>query len=87
MAERIRRAGYGIVHRVIYFLVQHLALVIRTGSIVHNMHQAYERLNLGSRRFGTFISGPSKIADIEQSLVIGAHGARSLHVFLVDSLE
>ena len=77
----------GIEHRVIYFLVQHLALVIRTGSIVHNMHQAYERLNLGSRRFGTFISGPSKTADIEQSLVIGAHGARSLLVFRVDSLE
>lgn len=32
---------------------------------------------------GVFIAGPSKNADIEQSLVIGAHGARSLLVFLL----
>jgi L-lactate dehydrogenase complex protein LldG len=34
--------------------------------------------------FGTFIAGPSKTADIEQSLVLGAHGPRSLIVFLLD---
>ena len=33
--------------------------------------------------FGTFIAGPSKTADIEQALVIGAHGARSCTLFLV----
>ena len=34
--------------------------------------------------FGTFISGPSKTADIEQSLVLGAHGPKSMTVFLVE---
>ena len=34
--------------------------------------------------FATFIAGPSKTADIEQSLVLGAHGPRSLTVFLLD---
>jgi L-lactate dehydrogenase complex protein LldG len=34
--------------------------------------------------FATFIAGPSKTADIEQSLVLGAHGPRSLIVFLID---
>jgi L-lactate dehydrogenase complex protein LldG len=33
--------------------------------------------------FGVFLAGPSKTADIEQSLVLGAHGARGLVVFLV----
>jgi L-lactate dehydrogenase complex protein LldG len=34
--------------------------------------------------FATFIAGPSKTADIEQSLVLGAHGPASLTVFLID---
>ena len=70
-------------HRVLYFLTQHLVLVLSADQIVDNMHQAYERLQFTEPRFGLFLSGPSKTADIEQSLVIGAHGARSLTVFLV----
>lgn len=78
----------GLRHRAIYFIVQHLVLVIPRREIVDNMYAAYRRLNLGARRsddrtFGAFIAGPSKTADIEQSLVIGAHGPRSLTVFLV----
>lgn len=71
-------------HRVLHFIAQHLALVVPASNVVNNMHQAYEQLSFDSRRFGTFISGPSKTADIEQSLVIGAHGPRSHVVFLVD---
>lgn len=71
-------------HRVLHFIAQHLALVVPAKNVVNNMHEAYKRLSFESRRFGTFISGPSKTADIEQSLVIGAHGPRSHIVFLVD---
>lgn len=70
-------------HRAILFIVQHLFLVIRERDLVHNMHQAYERLSFNERNFGVFISGPSKTADIEQSLVIGAHGPRSMTVFVI----
>ena len=73
----------GLPHRVIYFIVQHLALVIPADQIVDNMHQAYERLTFERAEFGAFIAGPSKTADIEQSLVIGAHGPRSLTVICI----
>lgn len=72
--------------RVLFFLSQHLVLVVSKSAIVSNMHDAYERLRPADRNFGTFISGPSKTADIEQSLVKGAHGARTLKVFLVEDL-
>ncbi len=72
----------GVKHRAIFFIAQHLALVVSARNIVHNMHEAYQRLSFDSPGFGAFISGPSKTADIEQSLVVGAHGPRSLTVFV-----
>jgi L-lactate dehydrogenase complex protein LldG len=80
-------SGRGVRHRVLYFLTQHLALVVPAGRIVSNMHEAYDAVEIGTAPFGTWLSGPSKTADIEQSLVIGAHGARSQVVILVDELE
>ncbi|MEY4275355.1 MAG: hypothetical protein RL638_2303 [Bacteroidota bacterium] len=67
-------------HRVAPFICQHL--VIHVQKIVPNMHAAYEELTHQTSGFGLFLAGPSKTADIEQSLVIGAHGARSLTVVI-----
>ena len=58
------------------------------------MHQAYEWLNTrgsgiknqaetSKYGFGSFISGPSKTADIEQALVYGAQAAKDVTVVLV----
>jgi L-lactate dehydrogenase complex protein LldG len=89
-----------MIHRALPFITQHLALVIEGKNIVANMHEAYDRIaalesdvvngkifpagGSGGYGFGTFIAGPSKTADIEQSLVLGAHGPRSMTVFLLD---
>ena len=69
--------------RVIPFITQHLAIILNAKDIVTTMHQAYAQLADTQYGYGCFIAGPSKTADIEQSLVIGAHGARSLTVFLM----
>lgn len=64
------------------YLAQHLVLVVDRREMVPNMHAAYARIDIAAEGFGAFIAGPSKTADIEQSLVIGAHGPRSLTVLL-----
>ncbi|KGO93605.1 LutC/YkgG family protein [Flavobacterium subsaxonicum] len=69
-------------HRVLPFITQHLILIIKESSIVASLQQAYSMINNQDYGYGVFISGPSKTADIEQSLVIGAHGSRSLDVFI-----
>jgi L-lactate dehydrogenase complex protein LldG len=70
-------------HRVVFFITQFLALVVRRETIVSNMHQAYQRIQIPQPGFGLFLAGPSKTADIEQSLVIGAHGCREMQVFVI----
>ena len=70
--------------RVSPFIAQYLAIIVHKKDILTTMHQAYERIGNQEYGFGTFIAGPSKTADIEQSLVLGAHGARGLIVFLLD---
>ncbi len=72
-----------MVNRVLPFICQHLAMLLETQNILADMHEAYEKLEQMDYDFGTFIAGPSKTADIEQSLVIGAHGARSMTIFLL----
>lgn len=70
--------------RVLPFVTQHLAVVINKSDIVATMHDAYDEIADVDYGFATFIAGPSKTADIEQSLVLGAHGARTMTVFVVN---
>ncbi|WP_454803281.1 LutC/YkgG family protein [Mucilaginibacter phyllosphaerae] len=69
--------------RVLPFICQHLALVVSAATIVPDMHTAYLRTQNTDHGFAAFVAGPSKTADIEQSLVLGAHGPRSLIIFLL----
>ena len=76
--------GATLVHQAAAFLTQHLALVLERRAMVQHMHEAYQTLRFDSTGYGVWVSGHSKTADIEQSLVIGAHGPRSLTVLIVD---
>ena len=69
--------------RAIYFIAEKLVILLDKNKIVNNMHEAYKLIDTGEYGFGTFISGPSKTADIEQALVMGAHGARDVMVVLI----
>lgn len=69
--------------RALPWIAEQLVLVIPREAIVPHLHAAYERLQAVPHALGTFIAGPSKTADIEQSLVLGAHGPKGALVVLV----
>ncbi|MDB5249739.1 MAG: lactate utilization protein [Segetibacter sp.] len=70
--------------RVLPFIAQEIALVINKKNIVETMHDAYDKIADEEYGFAVFIAGPSKTADIEQSLVLGAHGPKMMTVFVVE---
>lgn len=70
-------------NRMLPFISQQLVLVVKAVNKVANMHEAYHKIETTNTGYGVFIAEPSKTADIEQSLVIGAHGPGSLRVFIL----
>lgn len=70
--------------RAVCFIAEYLVIIVSRRDIVSNMHQAYRRISFPEHPFGTFISGPSKTADIEQALVYGAQAARGVTVILTN---
>ena len=73
---------FGVAEKALYFISNSLVMLIDRNSIVNNMHEAYKRTENMTYDFGAFISGPSKTADIEQALVLGAHGPVKVLVVL-----
>jgi L-lactate dehydrogenase complex protein LldG len=71
-------------HRSAVFLATNVIIVLDRARIVADFHEAYASLDVGAEGFGVFVAGPSKTADIEQALVIGAHGPTSLTIVLAD---
>ena len=72
-----------MVEKAVCFISENLVILLKKSEIVNNMHEAYKRIEFNVYGYGTFISGPSKTADIAQVLVMGAQAARSATVVLV----
>ena len=70
------------IHRAALFIAQRVIIVVPARLIVTDLHEAYERIDVRANAFGTFVSGPSKTADIEQAMVIGAHGPKELTLII-----
>lgn len=71
--------------KAVCFISENLIILLPKSQIVNNMHEAYKRIEFDKTYdgYGTFISGPSKTADIAQVLVMGAQAARSATVLLL----
>lgn len=68
--------------KAVYFISEALVILLDRRELVNNMNEAYRRTATTEYSFGTFMSGPSKTADIEQALVFGAHGPMRVMVVL-----
>ncbi|PZR29808.1 MAG: lactate utilization protein B/C [Citrobacter freundii] len=68
--------------RVLPFIAENLVVILDHKDLVPTMHHAYQRIAYDAYGFGVFIAGPSKTADIEQSLVLGAHGPKTMTILV-----
>jgi L-lactate dehydrogenase complex protein LldG len=72
------------------FLPENHIVVLAAGDLVGDYESGWERVRLRHPgallpRAVNFITGPSRSADIEQTIQLGAHGPRRLHIILVES--
>ena len=72
----------------INFLPEHHIIVVDAADIEGDLEAALARIrsDFGKGKMPrtvNLISGPSRSADIEQKLILGAHGPRALHVIVV----
>ena len=68
------------------FLPDDHIVIVHVEQLVRNIEDVWSRLlnNPGGMpRKVNFITGPSRTADIEQTIQLGAHGPRRLHVMLI----
>ena len=69
------------------FLPDTHVVVLKSRDVVGPYEEAWDRLRAGGKtlpRTVNFVTGPSRTGDIEQTIYLGAHGPRHLHILLID---
>ena len=74
------------------FVPDNHLVVLKRSQVVRAMEDAF---GLIRARYGegemprtvNLVSGPSRTGDVEQKIVMGAHGPRRLHIMLIDDLD
>ena len=67
-----------------HFLCDNTFALVKRDQIVANQFELFKKLSIEDSKNMVFVAGPSRTADIEKILVLGAHGPRNLTVILVD---
>jgi L-lactate utilization protein LutC len=65
------------------FLPDHQLVVLARSQILRHLEDAWPLLDAGMPRAVNLVTGPSRTADVEQTIQLGAHGPRCLHVLLL----
>jgi len=70
------------------FLPEHHIVVVNANDIAGDLETLWEKLRAlhgkgGMPRVVNLVTGPSRSGDIEQTLLLGAHGPRALHLLVV----
>ena len=77
-----------VVPSELLFLVESLIVVLKCSDIVARQEQVWQKMAVGkggsNPRAMHLITGPSRTADVEQILQIGAHGPKELLIILID---
>jgi L-lactate dehydrogenase complex protein LldG len=69
-----------------HFLCDVTFAVIFKDQILANQFELFEKVDFEKSKNMVFVAGPSRTADIEKVLVLGAHGPRRLIIILIDDL-
>jgi len=69
------------------FLPDHFLCIVKTSRVVNTMEDVWEHVrhsNSAMPRAINIVTGPSRTADVEQIIQMGAHGPRRVHLLLLD---
>lgn len=85
MSSRLSSGRTGAIYPPVHIVIGY------TSQLVSDIKDALKAIKIkypqGLPSMISFITGPSRTADIEKTVVMGAHGPKDVYVFLIDDLD